>query len=185
MTLWLFSHSAWCRLPGGKEAHLWQCAVLCAVLCRALWLWNRYKLLSLINVESEVVFLVPVCLGAYLFSVVCFILGDQIHHMSSAYLTITMELFMAIQSYVYKECRRGLTKQPCRVSVLRVSRKEMLLPILSTSPESNCTGSCSGQEWSSKLGGCSSQRTSRTCSSECLLCFHWYLERYFSICIQQ
>ncbi len=52
--------------------------------------------------------------------------------MSSANLTMTLELCDAVQSCVYREYRSGLRTQPCRALVLRIRGDEVLLPILTT-----------------------------------------------------
>ncbi len=69
---------------------------------------------------------------------------------SSANLTMTLELCVTTQSCVYREYRRGLRTQPWGAPVLWVSGKEMLLPTLITcllgSPGSSCTENCSDLE---------------------------------------
>ncbi len=51
---------------------------------------------------------------------------------SSANLTMTLELCVAVQSCVYREYRSGLRMQPCGAPVLRIRGDEVLLPILTT-----------------------------------------------------
>ncbi len=51
---------------------------------------------------------------------------------SSANLTMTLELCVAVQSCVYREYKSGLRTQPCGAPVFRVSGDEVLLPILTT-----------------------------------------------------
>ncbi len=50
--------------------------------------------------------------------------------MSSANLTMTLELCVAVQSCVYREYRSGLRTQPCGAPVLRIRGDDVLLPIL-------------------------------------------------------
>ncbi len=52
--------------------------------------------------------------------------------MSSANLTMTLELCDAVQSCVYREYRSGLRTQPCGAPVLRIRGDDVLLPILTT-----------------------------------------------------
>ncbi len=51
---------------------------------------------------------------------------------SSANLTMTLELCVAVQSCVYREYGSGLRMQPCGAPVLRISGDEVSLPILTT-----------------------------------------------------
>ncbi len=51
---------------------------------------------------------------------------------SSANVTMTLELCVAVQSCVYREYMSGLRTQPCGAPMLRTRGDEVLLPILTT-----------------------------------------------------
>ncbi len=72
------------------------------------------------------VLLAPFSQGTHLLSV------GRLTVVSSANLTMMLELCVAVQSCVYREYRSGLRTQPCGAPVLRVSGDEVLLPILTT-----------------------------------------------------
>ncbi len=79
------------------------------------------------------VLLAPFSQGTHLLSVGrLIVVGDHITVVSSANLTMTLELCVAVQSCVYREYRSGLRTQPCGAPVLRISGDEVLLPILTT-----------------------------------------------------
>ncbi len=77
------------------------------------------------------VLLTPFSQGTHLLSVGrLIVVGDQAHHVvSSANLTMTLELCVAVQLCMYKS---GLRTQPCGAPVLRARGDEVLLPILTT-----------------------------------------------------
>ncbi len=87
----------------------------------------HHQLLGLVDVEWEVVLLAPFSQGLSSLSVI-----RPITVVSSANLTMTLELCVAVQSCVYREYRSGLRTQPCGAPVLRVRGDEVLLPILTT-----------------------------------------------------
>ncbi len=72
------------------------------------------------------VLLTPFSQGTHLLSV------GPITIVSSANLTMMLELCVAVQSCVYREYRSGLRTQPCGAPVLRIREDEVLLPILTT-----------------------------------------------------
>ncbi len=81
------------------------------------------------------VLLTPFSQGTHLLSVgrLIIVVGDQAYHVvSSANLTMTLELCVAVQSCVYREYRSGLRTQPCGAPVLRIRGDDVLLPILTT-----------------------------------------------------
>ncbi len=65
----------------------------------------HHQLLSLVDVELEVVLLTPFSQGTHLLSVSRLIV-------SSENLTMMLELCVAVQSCVYREYRSGLRTQP-------------------------------------------------------------------------
>ena len=52
--------------------------------------------------------------------------------MSSANLMIELEACVAMQSWVNREYRRGLSTHPCGAPVLRISEVEVLFPTFTT-----------------------------------------------------
>ncbi len=80
------------------------------------------------------VLLTPFSQGTHLLSVGRLSLSviRPITVLSSANLTMTLELCVAVQSCVYREYRSGLRTQPCGAPVLRIRGDDVLLPILST-----------------------------------------------------
>ncbi len=81
---------------------------------------------------------------------------------SSANVTMALELCVATPSCVYREYRRGMRTQPCGSPVLRVSGEEMLLLTLTVSllgsPASSCTEICSDLEHYKLRGHCGIKR---------------------------
>ncbi len=78
--------------------------------------------------------LAPFSQGTHLLSVgrLIVVVIRPINVVSSGNLTMTLELYVAVQSCVYREYRSGLRTQPCGAPVLRVRGDEVLLPILTT-----------------------------------------------------
>ncbi len=94
----------------------------------------HHQLLGLVDVEWEVVLLAPFSQGTHLLSVGRLIVSviRPVTVVSSANLTMTLELCVAVQSCVYRQYRSGLRTQPCGAPVLRIRGDEVLLPILTT-----------------------------------------------------
>ncbi len=75
------------------------------------------------------VLLTPLSQGTHLLSVGRLIVVSSLSPItivSSANLTMTLELCVAVQSCVYREYRRGLRTQPCGAPVLRVRGDEVV-----------------------------------------------------------
>ncbi len=106
----------------------WVC-VLCSVLLK-----STTSSLVLSMLSERVVLLAPFSQGTHLLSVgrLIVVVIRPITVVSSANLTMTLELCVAVQSCVYRQYRSGLRTQPCGAPVLRIRGDEVLLPILTT-----------------------------------------------------
>ena len=82
--------------------------------------------------EGEVVILAPPCRLSDLLPIGCLnVVGDQAV-VFSANLMMVFESCLAMQSWVNREYRRGLSTHPCGAHVLRISMADVLLPTLTT-----------------------------------------------------
>ena len=66
---------------------------------------------------------------------------------------IELEECMAMQSWVNREYRRGLSKHPCGAPVLRISGVEMLLPVKVQDPVAQGRVETQGLELDDEFGG--------------------------------
>ncbi len=118
-----YTNNAWCRYPGGREAHLQQCGgqfawhfAEPAVASGAVSKPDGFSQVSHLPLVGR---LIVVSDKAY-------------HHCVVSKFDDDVGAVCAVQSCVYREYRSGLRTQPCGAPVLRIRGDDVLLPILTT-----------------------------------------------------